>query len=181
MPQQRFDCVQLITFLGSHETGGSPGHLHPGCPSNTMNIVLWTIRQIVIHHMANICHVNPACGDIRRDENSDLSSFKSVESTKALGQTSVSVDNRNAVTGLFNRLTESIDPILCPSEYEDGPTFRPQQRHQQIRLLMGGCMMHGLGHAFSRRRGRRHHHMNGTVQARLNQAGDIRRNRGGKE
>jgi hypothetical protein len=87
MPQQRFDRAQLITFLERHETGGSPGHLHPGCPSNTVNIVLRTIRQIVIHHMTNIRHVNPAGCDIRRDENSDLPSFKSVECTEALGQT----------------------------------------------------------------------------------------------
>jgi hypothetical protein len=151
MPQQRFDCAQLITFFEGHETGGSPGHLHPGCPPNTMNIVLRTIRQIVIHHMADICHVNPAGCDIRRDENSDLSSLKSVESTEALGQTAVSVDDRDAVAGLFKRLTESIDPILCPSEYEDGPSFHPQQRHQQIRLLLGGRMMQRLGHTFSRR------------------------------
>jgi hypothetical protein len=131
--------------------------------------------------MADIRHVNPAGSDIRRDENSDLPSFKSVESTEALRQTSVSVDDRDTVTSLFKRLTESIDPIFCPSEYKDGPSFCPQQRHQQIRLLLGGRMMQRLGHTFSRCRGRRHHHMNGTVQARLNQAGDIRRNRGGKE
>jgi hypothetical protein len=125
-PQQRFNRAQLITFLESHETGGSPCHLHPGCPSNTMNVVLWTIRQIVIHHVTNIRDVNATSCDIRRDKNPDPSSFKSVESTEALGQTSVSVDDRNTVTGLFKRLTESINPILCPSEYEDGPSFRPQ-------------------------------------------------------
>ena len=125
VPQQRFDRAQLFTFLEGHETGGSSGHFHPGCPSNTMNIVLRAIRQVVIHYVADICHVNPAGCDIRRDENSDLSSFKSVESTEALGQTAVSVDDRNAVTGLFKRLTESIDPILCPSEYEDCSSFLP--------------------------------------------------------
>src|SRR4249919_2154179 len=130
MPQQRFDRAQLIMFLEGHETGCSPGHLHPGCPSNTMNIVLRTIRQIIIHHMADICHINPTSCDIRRDENSDLSSFKPVESTKALGQTSISVDDCDAVTGLFKRLTESIDPALCSSEYEDGPSFCCEQRHQ---------------------------------------------------
>jgi hypothetical protein len=87
MPQQRFDRAQLITFLERHETGGSPGHLHPGCPSNTVNIVLRTIRQIIIHHVPDIRHVNSAGCDIRRDENSDLPSFKSVECTEALGQT----------------------------------------------------------------------------------------------
>jgi hypothetical protein len=101
MPQQRFDRAQLIMFFEGHETGGSPGHLHPGCPSNTMNIVLRTIRQIVIHHVADIRHINPACCDIRCDENSDLSSFKSFESTEALWQTSVSVDHCDTVTGLF--------------------------------------------------------------------------------
>ena len=92
-----------------------------------MNIVLRTIRQIVIHHVADIRYVNPAGCNIRRDENSDLPSLKSVESAEALGQTSVSVDDRDAVAGLFKRLTESVHPILCPSEYEDGPSFRPQQ------------------------------------------------------
>jgi hypothetical protein len=146
-----------------------------------MDIVFWRVRQIVIHHVADICHVNPAGCDIRRDENSDLPSLKSIESTEALGQSSVAVDDRNAVTGLFKRLTESIDPTLCPREYEDGPSFHSQQRHQQSGLFMGGRMMQRLGHAFSRRRGRRHHHTNGSVQARLNQSGDIRRKRGGKE
>jgi hypothetical protein len=61
--------------------------------------------------VADIGHVNPAGCDIRRDKNSDLSSFKSIESTEALGQTSVSVDDRDAVTSLFKRLTESIDSI----------------------------------------------------------------------
>jgi hypothetical protein len=84
MSQQRLDCAQLITILGSHETGRSSGHLHSGSPSNTMDIVLRTIWQIVIHHMADIRHVNPAGSDIRRDENSDLPSLKSVERTKAL-------------------------------------------------------------------------------------------------
>jgi len=101
MPQQRFDRTQLIMFLEGHETGGSPGHLHPGGPSNPMNIVLRAIRQIIIHHVADICHINPACCDIRRNENSDLPPFKSVESTEALWQTSVSVDDRDTVTGLF--------------------------------------------------------------------------------
>jgi hypothetical protein len=131
--------------------------------------------------MANIGHVNPAGCDIRRDENSDLSSLKSLERTETLGQTSVSVNDGNAVTSLFKRLTKSIDPTLCPGKYEDGPSFHRQQRHQQLRLLLRSRMMQRLGHTFSRRRGRCHHHTNGTVQTRLNQAGDIRLNRGGKE
>jgi hypothetical protein len=131
--------------------------------------------------VADICYINPAGCDIRRDKNPDPSSFKSIESTEALGQTSVSVDDRDTVTRLFKRLTESIDPILCPSEYKNGPSFSPQQRHQQFRLLLGGRMMQRLGHTFSRCRGRRHHHMNGTVQTRLNQACDVHLNRGGKE
>jgi hypothetical protein len=84
MSQQHLDRAQLITILGSHETGRSSGHLHPCGPSNTMDIVLRTIWQIVIHHMADIRHVNPAGCDIRCDENSDLPSLKSVERTEAL-------------------------------------------------------------------------------------------------
>jgi hypothetical protein len=101
MPQQGFYRAQLIMFLEGYETRGSPGHLHPGSPSNPMDIVLRAIRQIIIHHVADICHINPTCCDICRNENSDLPSFKSVESTEALWQTSVSVDDRDTVAGLF--------------------------------------------------------------------------------
>ena len=91
-----------------------------------MNIVLRAIRQIVIHHVADIGHINPAGCNICRDENPNLSPFKSVESTEALWQTSVSVNDGDAVTSLFKHLTKSINPTLCPSEYEDGPSFRSQ-------------------------------------------------------
>ena len=85
MPQQCFYRAQLIMFLEGNETGGSPGRLHPGCPSNTMNIILRTIRQIVIHHVTDICYVYSASCNIRRDKNPHLPSFKSVKSTEALG------------------------------------------------------------------------------------------------
>jgi hypothetical protein len=42
-------------------------------------------------------------------------------------------------------------------------------------------MMQRLSDTVSRRRGGRHHHTNGTIQARLNKAGNICLNRGGKE
>src|ERR1041384_5044241 len=134
--QQCLDRAQLITFLRCHKTGGSPSHIHSSCPPNTVYIVLRTTRQIVIHYMGNVRHINPTGCDIRRDENSDLPSFKSVESTKTLGQTSVSMNDCDTMPSLFNHLSEPIDPTFCSSKYEDSPSFRPKQRQQQIRLLM---------------------------------------------
>jgi hypothetical protein len=85
MSQIGFNRAQLTALFESRETCGSSGHLHPSCPSNAMNIVFRTIRQIVIHHMADVRHIDPAGRDIRCDKNSDLPSFKSVQSTEALG------------------------------------------------------------------------------------------------
>src|SRR5438477_12031494 len=118
MAQQRFDCTQLITFLEGHETGGSSCHLHPSCSSNTMNIVLRAIRQIVIHYMSDICHVNPAGCNIRRDENSDPSASKSVDSTDAVIQTSFYEDHRDAETDMLMCVTESNVLIRYRIEYE---------------------------------------------------------------
>src|SRR4029078_7656126 len=126
IPQQCLDRAQLITFLGCHKTGGSPGHLHPGCPSNTMNIVLRTTRQIVIYHVADVRHINSSSRNIRRNENSDLPSFKSVKSTETLRQASSAMDDPDTMPGSFKRLPESIDPTFCPSKYEDSPSFRPK-------------------------------------------------------
>src|SRR6185295_8582635 len=181
MPQQCLDRTQLITFLGCHKTGGSPGHLHPGCPSNTMDIVLRATRQIVIHHVADVRHINSSSSNIRRNENSDLPSFKSVKSTETLRQTSVSMDDRDTMPGLFKHLTESIDPTFCPSKYKDSSSFRPKQCYQQIRFFVGCRMMQRLSRTVSRRRGRCHHYVNSAVQARLDQPGNIRRKRSGKE
>src|SRR4030065_2471624 len=103
MPQQRFDRAQLITIIRGHKTGGAPGHLHRSCPSNTMDIILRGVRQIVIHHMADVRHVNPAGRDIGRDKNSDLPSLKSVKRTKSLWQRAVSMVDRKPVAGVLER------------------------------------------------------------------------------
>jgi hypothetical protein len=131
--------------------------------------------------VADVRHINSSGSNIRRNENSDLPSFKSVKCTETLRQTSVSMDDRDTMPGPFKRLPESIDPTFCPSKYEDSPSFRPKQCHQQIRLFVGARMMQRLGHTVGRRRGRCHHYVNSAVQARLDQPGDIRRKRSGKE
>jgi hypothetical protein len=80
--------------------------------------------------MADIRHVNSAGCNVRRDENPHLPALKSVKRTEALRKRSISVDDRNAVTGLLQCLTESIDPALGPSKHEDRSPLNPQQRHQ---------------------------------------------------
>jgi hypothetical protein len=77
--------------------------------------------------MANISYINSPGRNIRRNKNSDLPAFKSVERAKTLGQTSVSMNDRNTMASLSKGLTESIDPTLCPSEYQDCPSFCRQQ------------------------------------------------------
>jgi hypothetical protein len=150
VPQQRFDRAQLITILKGHKTCGSPSHLHSSCPSNTMDIVFRAVWHIIIDHVANIGYIYSPGSNIRRNKNSDLPSFKSVESAKALRQTSVSMNDRNTMTGLFKRLTESINPTLCPGEYQDCPSFCRQQRYQQLRFFLRTRMMYRLRHTFSR-------------------------------
>ena len=86
-----------------------------------MYIILRTIRQIIIHHVADTRHINPPGCNIRCDEDSDLSSFESVEGAEALRQTQVSMNDRDTVPGLFKRLAKPINPTFGPGKYQDSP------------------------------------------------------------
>ena len=68
--EQFFDRPPLQMIFGCDETGGATGRTHAGRSADPMDVVLRAIRQIVIHHVSDVRHVNAARRDIRRDENS---------------------------------------------------------------------------------------------------------------
>jgi hypothetical protein len=51
--------------------------------------------------MGDICHVDSARGDVRRDENSHSPPLKSVECAEALRQRAISMDDRNTLASLL--------------------------------------------------------------------------------
>ena len=49
----------------------SPLSTGPGCPSNAVHVVLGDVRQIEVDDVANIIDIDPARGDVGRNEGID--------------------------------------------------------------------------------------------------------------
>ena len=64
-------------IFGSDETGGLAGRIHTSRTADPMDVVLRTVRQIVIHHMSDVGDIDAARRDIGCDENAERPALKS--------------------------------------------------------------------------------------------------------
>jgi hypothetical protein len=55
--------------VGSKKADGLTNGMSPSRSSNSVNVILWMTREIIINHMGNAFNVNAACGDIGGDKN----------------------------------------------------------------------------------------------------------------
>jgi hypothetical protein len=78
LTEQLFDRTPLKMIFGGNETGRLSGRVHACGSADSMDVIFGTIGQIVIDHMSDICHIDAARGDIRRDENAERPAFKPV-------------------------------------------------------------------------------------------------------
>ena len=76
LTEHLFDRAPLQMIFGCDETGRLTCRIHARCSTDPMDVVLGTVRQIVVDHMSDVCHVDAARGDIRRDENAKRPALK---------------------------------------------------------------------------------------------------------
>ena len=55
--------------VGSKKADGLTDGMRPPRSANSVNVILWMAREIIIHHMGNAFNVNATCGDIGSDKN----------------------------------------------------------------------------------------------------------------
>jgi hypothetical protein len=77
LTEQFFNRPPLPLILCRDKTGRPSRSFHPRSAADAMDIILRTVRQIVIHDVANVCHINTACRNIGRHENAECASLKS--------------------------------------------------------------------------------------------------------
>jgi hypothetical protein len=76
MAQQTLDIMQLLMVLSRHKTCGSSGGLHSSRPSDAVHIILGAVGQIEVDDMADVRHIDPAGGNIRRHQYAKCASLK---------------------------------------------------------------------------------------------------------
>ena len=55
--------------VGSKKADGLTNGMSPSRSSNSVNVILWMTREIIIHHMGNAFDIDATCSDIRSDKN----------------------------------------------------------------------------------------------------------------
>jgi hypothetical protein len=55
--------------VGSKKANGLTNRMRPPCSSNSVDVILWMTREIIIHHMGNAFDIDAAGGDIGSDKN----------------------------------------------------------------------------------------------------------------
>ena len=55
--------------VGSKKADGFTNGMSPPRSSDSVNVILWMTREIIIHHMGNAFDIDAAGGDIGGDKN----------------------------------------------------------------------------------------------------------------
>lgn len=77
LPKQLFDRAPLQVIFSSDETGRLTSRIHTGRTADPMDVVLGTVRQVVIDHMSDIRYIDATRRDIGCDENAKRPALKS--------------------------------------------------------------------------------------------------------
>ena len=68
LPRQLLDPPQQIVLLRSREARGAAAGLHSRGAANAVDVVLRDVREVEVHHVADVGDVDAPCGDVGRDQ-----------------------------------------------------------------------------------------------------------------
>src|SRR5581483_8708075 len=84
MAEMALDCAQLLPFLGGGEARRLPGRLSTRRAADAMDVVLRRMREVEVHHVRDLRHVDAAGGDVRRHQHAVASGPEAVQRFAAL-------------------------------------------------------------------------------------------------
>src|SRR2546423_11717052 len=134
---ETLERTQRPVILRRDETDRiADGQGAPGA-SNTMDVVLRVHREIVVNHMRNPVHIDPARGNVRGHENADGAGFEIFQSTQPLVLGAIGMNGARGDAAAFKTAREPVRSVLGPGKNKDGIELRiVQEMKQQRRLQM---------------------------------------------
>ena len=85
-----------------------------------MNVRLAVVRNVVIDYVGDALDIEPACGDVRRHYNVDLSALERRNGPLTLGLQNIAIQRRGGKPARLKLLDELDGGVLGPCEYEHG-------------------------------------------------------------
>ena len=120
MTQQPFDVPKLLMILARDKTCGPSRSFHPGRSADPVHVILRTVWQIEIDHMADVSHVDAAGCDIRRDEHPEGAAFESFQCRSPLREAPVTVQYGYFMPDAADHASKAVSAMLRPGEDQHG-------------------------------------------------------------
>jgi hypothetical protein len=76
LPEQPLDTAQEVRLVDGHEADRLARRAGPAGPADPVDVVLRVPRQLEVHDVGQVLDVEPAGGDVRRDEDADLAGLE---------------------------------------------------------------------------------------------------------
>jgi len=92
----------------------------PARPANPVNVAGGRIGNVKIDDMGNGRNIQSPGRDIRRDQDLDLAGPELVHGQLALALGLIGVQGRGRITGPLYFFDNTVGPVLCPGEDQDG-------------------------------------------------------------
>ena len=176
LPDQALDVVQLVPLVRIAKRNGRACGAGARGASDAVHIVLWYIRQLVIHHVCHLRNVNATCSNIGCNQHPDPRCAEGSQRMLALRLALVAVDRGDPDAGGLEMTGNPICATLGPREHKRTRDLRVgKQLHEQGALLVAFCVDHAMRDAVDEccRGGGRN--PGGVAQQIVGQPADLRR------
>jgi hypothetical protein len=84
-----------------------------------MHVGLRFVRDVEVHDVADVLHVDPPSGNVRRDEHAKLPRPKRLEGANALTLAPVSVDDTRTNPAVLELAAKAVGPVFGSRKDED--------------------------------------------------------------
>lgn len=116
---EAFNGAQLRVVFGGHETDGIAHRVSAAGSAYTVDIILGVHRKIVIDHVGDVVHINPARGDIGGHENAHGAGLEVFQGAQALVLRAVGMQRGCLHPLALELFRQPVRSVLHPREDQD--------------------------------------------------------------
>jgi len=121
LPDRSLDRREVLLLFGRHERERVTGRLGPRRPPDPMDVVLGQVRDVEVHHVLELLHVDPAGHDVRRHQAAIAPRLEPFQRIGALRLRSVAVDPRVGHPVAGEIIRQPVGPVLRSREDDHVP------------------------------------------------------------
>ena len=139
---QLLDIAQVFTFGVVTERNRNATLACSSGPSNSVDVALWDIGQVVVENMGDVIDIDSSGCDIGGNQNSNVTVTEAVERTLPGSLRFVSVNCGAVDSGSLELLAKPVGTVFCPSEDDRSTDLRSVEQVGKQAFLVASVNEH---------------------------------------